>query len=308
MMANKIRKEIGYFKKNYELFLLSLPGILIIFTFCYIPMFGIIVAFKDFNFSKGILGSDWVWFDNFRFLLSSQYLVNITRNTILYNLGFIVIGTSFSIIFALLLNEVSRKSVKIFQTAFLAPYFLSWVIVSYVLYALLDINFGVINNIVTGFGGKPISFYSESAYWPYILSITYLWKSIGYTGIMYYTALIGIDSTYYEAARIDGATKIQQIRHISLPMLKPLVILLTLLAIGRIFYSDFGLFYFIPMNTGVLFKVTNTIDTYVYRALKTTGDIGMASAAGLYQSVIGFILVLTANRIVKKVDPENSIF
>lgn len=271
-------------------------------------MFGLLIAFKDFEYSKGIFGSKWVWFDNFKFFFNSQDAFRITRNTILYNVGFIIIGTVFAVALALILNELGRKSVKIFQTVFLMPYFLSWVIISFILYAFLNPDLGIINRIITAMGGEQIIWYSESKYWPAILVLSNLWKNVGYSSIIYYTGLIGIECTYYEAAEIDGASKLQQIFKISIPMLRPLIILLALLAIGKIFNSDFGLFYFIPMDSGILYEATDVIDTYVYRALKTIGDIGMSSAAGFYQSVVGFVLVLLSNKLVKKIDENSSIF
>lgn len=303
-----LKKEWFYLKHNYEILLLTMPGLLFLIIFSYIPMFGLLIAFKDFEYSKGIFGSKWVWFDNFKFFFNSQDAFRITRNTILYNVGFIIIGTVFAVALALILNELGRKSVKIFQTVFLMPYFLSWVIISFILYAFLNPDLGIINRIITAMGGEQIIWYSESKYWPAILVLSNLWKNVGYSSIIYYTGLIGIECTYYEAAEIDGASKLQQIFKISIPMLRPLIILLALLAIGKIFNSDFGLFYFIPMDSGILYEATDVIDTYVYRALKTIGDIGMSSAAGFYQSVVGFVLVLLSNKLVKKIDENSSIF
>jgi putative aldouronate transport system permease protein len=303
-----LKKELRLFKHNSELLLLALPGLLLLAIFNYAPMFGVILAFKNYDYGKKIFGSPWVGFDNFKFFFTSQDAFRITRNTILYNAGFILIGTALSVIFALILFELSKRAVKVFQTAFLIPYFISWVVVGFVLYALLNPDLGVVNKIIALFGADRKLWYSEPDYWPFILMLSYLWKNAGYNCIIFYTGLMGIDLAYFEAAKIDGATKLQQICRISIPLLRPLIILLSLLAVGRIFYSDFGLFYFIPMNSGILYEVTDVIDTYVYKALRTTGDIGMASAVGLYQSMVGFILVLLSNKLVKRFDENSGIF
>lgn len=303
-----LKKELKLFKSNRHLFILTVPAILFLLLFNYLPMFGAIIAFKDYNNSKGIFGSKWVGFDNFKFFFTSKSALKITINTISYNLVFIILGTIIAIIFALMLNELSKRSVKIFQTVFLMPYFLSFVIVSYVLYAFLNPELGVINKLIMSMGGEEVLWYTEPKYWPFILVIAYLWKSVGYSCIIYYTGLIGIDTSYYEAADIDGASKLQQITNISLPLLRPLIILLVLLSLGSIFKSDFGLFYFLPKNSGVLYDTTDVIDTYVYRSLTRGGDIGMSAASGLYQSVVGFVVVITANKLVSMIDKDSSIF
>ena len=232
------------------------------------------------------------------------------RNTIGYNLIFIVLGIVCAIAVAILLCEIRSKiSKKIYQTCILIPYLVSMVIVSYLVFAFLSEGNGYINTqILAKLGMNKISWYNEPKYWPVILVIVNLWKNIGYNSIMYYAMIIAIDKTYYEAARVDGAGRWQQILHITLPAIKPTIVILTLMSVGRIMYSDFGLFYQIPMNSGTLLDVTNTIDTYVYRGLMQTNNIGMSAAAGVYQSVVGFILVITANLIVKKVDPESALF
>lgn len=230
--------------------------------------------------------------------------MQVTRNTILLNLCFITLTNVVSIAFALMMYELSRKAIKLYQTALFFPYFLSWVVVSYVTYALLNPQFGIINQLFH----TEINWYMESKYWPVILTFAYLWKNVGYSSLIFYTGLMGIDKSYYEAAAIDGASKWQQVRNISIPLLKPLIILITLLQIGKIFYSDFGMFYFLTADSGALYSTTDVIDTYVYRALRVSGDIGMASAIGLYQSLVGFVLVLLMNYIVRKINKENAIF
>ena len=235
----RILYEVHQFRKNIELFILSLPGMLFFIVFSYIPMFGIIIAFKNYTYDKKIWGSDWVGFDNFKFFLGSQDAFRITRNTILYNLCFILAGTLIAVVIALMLNAMHRYSVKVFQTVLLMPYFLSWVVIGYVLYAFLNPDLGILNKLLTAAGGEPLNWYLESGYWPAIMLISNIWKNAGYNAIIFYTGLMGIDSTYYEAAYIDGASKLQQVLKISIPLIRPLIILITLLAIGRIFYSGF---------------------------------------------------------------------
>lgn len=304
------RARFGLGKANLALMLLAAPGLLYLFVNNYLPMFGIFIAFKEIDYSKGLWGSDWVGFKNFEFLFRTNDAFIMTRNTLLYNLAFIVVGTIVSIILAILLYELkNRLSSKLFQSAILFPNLVSMVIVSYLVFAFLNSDSGLINlSILRPLGLEEISWYSEPKYWPFILLITYLWKTAGYTTIVYFAFIAGIDNSIYEAAKIDGAGKLRQITSITLPLLKPAVTLMVLLAIGRIFNSDFGLFYQVPLNSGALYGVTQTIDTYVYRALMQMHDLGMSSAAGLYQSVVGFVLIIAANKLVKKVDPDNALF
>lgn len=303
-------KKKGYRKGTFSLFLIALPGILYLFINNYVPIMGIFIAFKRFSYAKGIWDSPWCGFDNFKFLFITDDAWVITRNTLLYNLAFIIIGTIISVFMAILLNELGEKlRGKFFQSTLLFPHLLSWVVTSYLVYALLGATNGFVNNtIFAGMGKEGIDWYSVKMYWPLILIIVYIWKNAGYTAIVYMAGIAGIDKEIFEAARIDGASKVKQIISITLPMLRPTVIIMTLMSIGRIFYSDFGLFYQVPMNSGMLFSVTQTIDTYVYRGLMEQGNIGMSSAAGVYQSLVGFILVMLANYIVRKKDPENALF
>ncbi|MDW2798465.1 ABC transporter permease subunit [Clostridium boliviensis] len=295
--------------KSGPLLLIALPGILYLIINNYIPMFGIFLAFKDYDFVKGIFGSKWSGFKNFKYLFSQDAFI-ITRNTILYNLAFIVIGTIAAIFIAVILCELGEKArVKIFQSALLLPNLLSWVVIGFIGYAFLNSDTGFINNTIFRLLGQdPVSWYTTKKYWPVILIIVYLWKNAGYSSIIYMASISGIDKSIFEAAKIDGATKIQQIKSITLPLLKPTIVILTLMSVGRIFYSDFGLFYQVPMDSGALYDVTQTIDTYVYHGLMELNDVGMSAAAGLYQSVIGFILVISANAIVRKIDSDNALF
>ncbi len=297
-------------KRFWPMYLMMLPGVAYLVINNYMPIPGLMLAFKKFKYPRGIWGSDWCGFKNFTFLISSKDLWLIVRNTLLYNVAFILLGTILSVIIAILLNEVrSKKLQQSFQTVILIPHLLSYVIISYIVYALFGAESGMINNsILMPLGVTPISWYTEDRYWPVILTCVYLWKSFGYSSIVYFATLVGFDRTYYEAAMVDGATTWQQISRITLPLLKPVIITLTLFSVGRIFYSDFGLFYQVPMNSGMLYETTSTIDTYVYRGLLEDNNIGRASAATFIQSIMGFILVLVANLTVRRFEKENALF
>lgn len=304
------KKKKGNWKKTLSLFLIATPGIVYLIINNYIPMAGLFVAFKDYHFMKGLFGSDWCGFDNFKFLFATKDAWIMTRNTILYNLAFIIIGTVFAIAIAIMLCELGKRlRVKFFQAALLMPNLLSWVVIGFIAFAFLSAETGFINKtILNALGHEPVTWYMEPGPWPVILIIVNLWKNAGYQSIVYMASISGIDASLYEAAALDGATKMQQIFKITLPNLKPTVITLTLMSIGRMFYSDFGLFYQVPQNSGALFSVTQTIDTYVYRGLMESNNIGMSAAAGFYQSVVGFILVVLANWIVRKIDSDNALF
>ena len=296
--------------RHKALYFLMLPGIIYLLLNNYIPMFGVIIAFKNYNTTKGIFGSDWYGIENFKYLFATPDALIATKNTLVYNAVFIVVNLVLAVTMALLINEVSSRNTKrMYQSAVLLPYFLSAVIVAYLVYSLFNPESGLVNrSILKAFGVEPVSWYLEPKYWPFILIITNAWKNVGYGSIIYISAMTGIDSQYYEAATIDGATKWQQVKYITIPLLVPVMVIMTVLSIGRIFYSDFGLFYQLPMGSGTLLPVTNVIDTFVYNSLVNMGDIGMSSAAGLYQSVVGFILVLCTNLIVRKISPENALF
>ncbi|WP_322181703.1 ABC transporter permease [Neglectibacter caecimuris] len=292
------------------LYLMMLPGCAYLIINNYIPMTGIVLAFKQYHFKTGIYHSPNVGFKNFKFLFTTKDAWVITRNTICYNLVFILLGTVLAVGVAILLNEIRAKlAKKLYQTVILIPFLISIVIVSYLVYAFLNTENGFLNNgILKPLGKSPISWYSSPQYWPVILVIVNLWKGLGYNCILFYATLLGIDRELYEAAVIDGASRWQQIKHITLPGLKTTLVILTLMSISKIFYSDFGLFYQVPMNQGTLMDVTNTIDTYVYRGLMTSTNLGMTAAAGLYQSFVGFVLVVTANLVVRRIDPESALF
>lgn len=295
-------------RKNKVLYLLALPGVACLLIFNYLPMFGLVLAFKDFNYSKGFWKSDWIGLKNFEYLFKGDAFI-ITRNTVLYNLTFIIVGTIVAISLAIAFSELRNKRAgRLYQSLILVPYFLSWVVISYMAYGLLSKNNGLVNHLIVSFGGEKINWYYEADKWPVILIMANTWKRAGYQSIIYFAAIMGISRDYYEAAMIDGASKFKQIFYITLPMLKPVIIVLTLLAIGKMFYSDFGLFYQVPRNSGLLYRTTSVIDTYVYNGLRVMGDIGMSAAAGFYQSIVGFILVLLANKTIKMIDSEQAMF
>ena len=296
--------------KNLALFAMAAPGLLYLLINNYIPMFGIFIAFKQIDYSKGIFGSDWCGFDNFKFLFQTKDAWIMVRNTVLYNLTFILLGTIFAVFIAILMSEITKYFCsKLFQAGLILPNLVSMVIVAYLVYAFLNPETGLVNNaILSAIGKDPVNWYTSPGYWPVILVLVQMWKSAGYSSIVYIASISGIDKGLYEAARLDGAGKLQQVFKITLPQLKPTIIMMVLMSLGRLFSSDFGLFYQVPMNSGALFDVTQTIDTYVYRGLMTYGNIGMSSAAGLFQSVIGFVLVMVANAIVRKREAENALF
>lgn len=303
-------KKKNVLKEYWPLYLMMLPALLYLLINNYIPMAGMVIAFKKLNFAKGIWASPWAGLKNFKFLFASKDAWIITRNTLLYNVAFILVNMVVGIAIAILITEVrNTKLKKIYQSAILLPFLMSMVILSYIVYALLSAENGLVNNsILPLFHIDSIQWYQEPKYWPAILIIANCWKGVGYGCLIYIASLIGIDPSFYEAARLDGASKWQEITKITLPSLVPTIITLLLLSIGRIFYSDFGLFYQVPMNSGVLFPTTNVIDTYVYRALIEQGNISMSSAAGVYQSLVGFCVVMLSNWIVRKVDKDQALF
>jgi len=292
------------------LLFMALPGVLYFFINNYLPMFGIIIAFKDINFAKGIWGSDWSGFKNFEYLFKTRDAYIVIRNTILYNAAFIVLTTSIAVALAVLLNEIKNRFFsRLYQSLVLLPFLISMVIVGYLVLGFLNVENGYMNKtILPLLGIEPIPWYSEPKYWPYILTVVKIWSTTGSLCVIYLAAIIGINQEYYEAAAIDGATKWMQIRKITVPLISPVIIIMVLLAIGKIMNADFGLFYQVPLDSGILMPTTNVIDTYVYRALIRLGDIGMSSAAGLVQSIVGFTLVIVSNYIVRKIDDEKALF
>ena len=308
-ISNKNKKsKLSVFYKNLPLTVMTLPGVIILFVFHYIPLFGLILPFKDYKYADGFWGSKWVGFRNFSYLFESKDMIIATRNTILYNLAFILIGTTVSVILALMLFELSRRSVKFYQTSIILPHFISWVVVAFIVNSFLDADRGIINHLLASFGKEGVLWYNNPKYWPYILVISHIWKGVGYTAVVYYAALMGLDQECFEAAYLDGASRLQQIRYISVPGIKSMITIMIIMNIGNILRGDFGLFYNVPLNSSLLYSTTDVIDTFIYRALLNLGDIGMSSAAGFYQSCIGFILILITNAVVKRVDSDSALF
>jgi putative aldouronate transport system permease protein len=295
-----------------------LPGLIHILMIQYMPMFGVVIAFKDYKFADGIFGSKWVGFQNFKFLFGTNTAWNITFNTVFMNMLFIVTGTLVALTLALLLNEIyAHKLAQVYQFTLFIPFFIGSVIVGYIAYAILSNN-GFINFALKSGGKEPIQFYLEPSYWRGILTSANLWMGVGFGTIIYLSGIISINPEFFEAAELDGAGKLQQIWHITIPLVRYLIVIQLLLAIGKIFFANFGLFYFVPQvyKNGALLPVVDVIDTFVFRALyggSMTGSsgivkIGMAAAAGFYQSVVGFLLVLGANLLVKKISPDQAMF
>ena len=290
-------------------YLMGAPGLIYIFINNYMPLAGLQIAFKNFNFAKGMWDSPWIGFKNFEFLFKSKDAFVIVRNTLAYNIAWIFIGMFVGVGAAILLNEVqSAIAKKFYQTAILLPYLMSMVVIAYLVYAYLSPSSGLITKAIEHLSGKTVQFYQEPKFWPFILTFVNQWRGIGFGMILYLSSLLGIDPGYYEAASLDGATKWQQIRLITIPLLKPTILMLLILNMGQIFRSDFGLFYQVPMMQSPLFPVTQTIDTYVYRALMQLNNVGMSAAASFIQSVVGFIFIVTANKIVAKLDENSALF
>jgi putative aldouronate transport system permease protein len=295
---------------NFALLSMLLPGTLALLLFSYVPMAGIIIAFKDINYAKGIFGSPWIGFKNFEFFIKTPDAWLITRNAILYNGAFIVLGTVVAVGVAVLLDGLrTKKTSRFYQGVMFLPYFFSWIVISTLAFSFLSTDLGFFNKVLfPALGISTVNWYIEPVYWPFIIVFTNLWKYTGYGSVVYLAAIAGIDQNCFEAAALDGASRWQTVRHVMIPLISYLIIIQVMLQIGRLFYSDFGLFYQVPMNMGPLFKATNVIDTYVYRTLVNVGDIGMSAAAGLYQSAVGFVLVLASNLVVRRIDPEKSLF
>ena len=325
-MTNKMKTKAegagSHFKmkarnaKQLVLASMVLPGALWFLLLRYLPMAGIILAFKNYKvypknptFWSNLIHSEWVGFDNFKFLFSSKDTLKIVRNTIGYNALWIIMGLVIAVALAIMLNEITHKFVaKTYQTLMFFPYFLSWVVASYFVLAFLDPTRGLLTNFMASHGMGKISWYSEPKYWPVILTICSMWKNIGYSTILYLAAITGIDNSQYEAAAIDGATKWEQIKYVTLPHLRPMICILLIMNVGKIFVGDFGLFYNIPLNSGSLYSTTQVIDTYVYRVMTATSNIGMSTAAGVLQNLVGFVCIVAANKVVTKIDADSSLF
>lgn len=303
------KKSSLFYKENRAFLVMVLPASILCFLIAYMPMFGTILAFKKYDVRKGIFFSPWAGFKNFEFFIMSQDFSRITRNTILLNFMFIIVGVITSVGLALMLNEIRSKWFsKITQSILFLPSFISWTIVGYFLYAFLSMESGIVNNVLKYIGVTPIMWYNEAQHWPVILLVCSIWKGAGSGCVIYLAGMVGISDEYYDAAKIDGANKRQIIFNITIPFIMPLIVTLSLLAIGRIMYSDFGMFYNLTKDSGSLYPTTDVIDTYVYRALRKNSDTGMAAAATFYQSILGFLLILLTNFAVRKYDKDYALF
>lgn len=313
-----LRASGRFSKAKKTLMLLSMvaPGAIWLLLLRYLPMGGIILAFKNYKiypkdptFLNNLIHSKWVGLDNFKFLFTTGDSWVMIRNTLAYNIVFIILGVIIPVAFAVMMSELSKKFVaKTYQTLMFFPYFLSWVVVSYFLNAFIDAQYGLIPMAQRAAGETAVSWYTTPGPWPYIIVFANLWKNVGYSTVLYLAAITGIDQTQYEAAAIDGASKWQQILHVTLPNLRTMIAILFILNVGKIFNTDFGLFWNVPMQNGALFSVTQVIDTYIYRVLMNTGNIGQSTAAGLLQNIVGFICIIGANAVVKKIDSDSTLF
>ncbi len=303
----KNRKKLK--KRDKELTLLVIPVVLYLLIFNYLPMGGVVLAFKDYNYIDGIFGSPWIGLKNFEFFFRSDAAATTLFNTLFYNFMLIALGTVVNAVVALLLNEVkNRFAIKFYQTAMFFPYFLSWVVVSFIVYAYLSPAYGLGNQVLETFGMEPQNWYQYAPAWRYILIFMGLWKTMGMSVLINYATLIGIDKGYYEAAMIDGANGWQQAWYISVPFLVPVTVIQFILSMGRIFNSDFGLFYQLTRNSGAIASTTTVIDTYIYEMLMGSNEVGIGTAVGLFQSVIGVVLVILTNKIVTRIEPDNALF
>ena len=303
------RKRI-FRREDIPLFLMSLPTVVYLFIFAYLPMVGIIIAFQDYHNQKGIFGSNFVGFKNFQFLFSTTDAFVITRNTVLYNIAFIIFNMVVALFLALMMSMLrSQRTAKTIQTIYMLPYFLSYAVINIVLYAFLDRSFGLVNGIFAALDlPSKTNWYHQMSLWPPLLIFVNAWRGVGYQTVLFLAVISGISHELYEAAMLDGATKIQQARYVTFPHLRFIISILIILSMANIFRGDFGLFYVVTRNTGRIYPVTDVIDTYIYRSLTSLHNIGMSAAAGLYQSAVGLIMVIVVNRVVKRIDPESAMF
>ncbi|MDR1569808.1 MAG: ABC transporter permease subunit [Oscillospiraceae bacterium] len=310
------RKKRRFLLDDLQLVMLSLPSIVWYVMFCYVPLFGIVIAFKNYKLAPGkgfiyslFVRSKWVGLKNFAFLFKSPDVLIIFRNTIGYNLIFLLIGLVLPVTLAILISHMhSRRLAKTFQTAMFLPHFLSWVVISYFVYAFLSTDRGLFNQLLRSMGKDPVTWYQQVKYWPFFLVFLNTWKTMGYSMVVYLASLSGIDHSLYESAVIDGATKWQQVKGITIPLLRPVISILFIMNVGHIFNTDFGLFYQATRDSNSLASVTETIDVYVYKALMERSNYAFASASGLLQSVLGCIMIISTNYLVKKIDPDSGFF
>lgn len=312
MKSKAVNRKKTFLQKvinNRSLIIMLLPAVVYYIIFSYIPMTGIVLAFKSFNYRDGIFRSPWVGFENFRFFFLGGKAFSVTTNTLLYNLAFMVTATTTEIIAAIFLSELRNRYFKrISQSIMFLPYFISWVVVAAFMYNIFNYEFGVLNTFLKSIGKEPVNVYLNVGIWKYILVLANLWKGVGYGSVVYLAAVMGIDREIFEAAEIDGANIFQRIRHVMIPCLVPQIVTMTLLAVGRIFRGNFGMFYQVTGNNPLLYDSTDVIDTYVFRSLMDLQEFGMASAAGLYQSVLCFIIINIVNYLVKSYNKDYALF
>ena len=300
---------LAEFKKNKPLFVMILPAVVLTVVMAYLPMSGLILAFKNYRFDLGVFGSDWNGIENFRYLFESGTGWLITKNTIVYNLVNLITSQLLAILIAIFISEINKKFFKkISQSLIFLPYFISWVIVGTFVFAIFNYETGLLNSIIKAFGGDPVNVYDMPGIWPVIIACFNSWKWCGYNSVIYIAAIVGVDAEIYEAASVDGANIFQRIRNITLPSIRATIITMLLLNVGRILRGDFEMFYQIVGQNGQLFNATDVIDTYVFRSLLQNSNLGMSAAASLYQSVLCFVIIIVVNRIVKKVDESNALF
>lgn len=309
----KVRKKgttLHTLKKYKVFYFMMLPAILLLLFNNYLPMFGVLIAFKNINYVDGYIHSPWNGINNFKFLFDTNVAMELIRNTLIYNIVFIIMNLLMGVGLALMFHEMrNKRAAKLHQSAMFLPYLLSWVVIGYLVFAFLGMEHGLFNTyLFPKLGWDPVEWYTDTKFWPYILPIVNTWRNVGYFAVIYLASMLGIDPEYYEASIIDGATKRQQVFGITLPLIRPVIIIMTLLQIGRIFYADFGLFFQVTQNAGSLYPVTQVIDTYVYRTFMVMGDVGMSSAAGLFQATVGFLLVFLTNLIIRRVSKEDALF
>ena len=300
---------IGTLKRNKTLLLMLLPALILITIFAYLPMGGLVLAFKNFNYRDGIFGSPWVGLENFKFFFQSGQAWTITRNTALYNLAFILVNTTIEVGFAIVLSEIEHRRIKkLTQSSFFLPYFISWVVVGSIAYGLFNYEHGTVNNIITALGGNPVNVYAEPGVWPVIIIVFNAWKSVGYGMVVYLAAIVGVDASLHEAASIDGANIFQRTWHITLPTILPTVVTLTLMAIGKIFRGNLDLFFQLVGYNGTLFDATDVIDTVVFRLTTTSTTLGQPAAIGFYQSIMCFVTIMVVNWIVRRTAEDYALF
>lgn len=315
-MVHSDKKQLSAKKKHFiekddrALYVMALPTVIFLIIFAYTPMIGLIMAFQDYNVNLGMFGSKFVGFANFKYLFTTTDAWIITRNTVCYNVVFMVVNNCLAMAMAMLLSELTaRRYAKVLQTIYMLPYFLSWTVVAIVVTAFLDRDKGLVNQIIKAMGGAgKTNWYQQKALWPFLLVGLNAWKGVGYGTVLYLAVISGISHDFYEAAVLDGATKLQQAWYITLPQLRMVLCISIILAMGSIFRADFGLFYSVTLDSGRIYAVTDVIDTYIYRGLTKLANVGMSTAAGFYQSLVGLVMVIIANKVVTKIDPDSAMF